>query len=167
MRRGAPRPRRRRAPRGHRAALTPPAPVEPVTLEAAKLHLRIEPTSTLEDELVQGYLTAARQRVELDTEHAWARQTLEARYQNITAAQAALPLRWGPVQAVTAVEQVALDGTVTAVTGWRADLHAEVVWPPAAGWPAPPVAIAITYDAGPLACPEPVRQAILLLVGVF
>jgi len=139
---------------------------EPVTLAEAKLHLRVEPALTLEDGLIQTYLTAAREGIEQYTERTWAPRPLEARYGPVPGPWP-LPVPAGPVQDVTAVESIATDGTVAALTGWRFDPVAVVVWPSTDGWPAAPTAVAITYDAGPVVCPEPIRQGILLLLAQY
>lgn len=145
----------------------PAAPIEPVTLADAKLHLRVEPGQTLEDTEIQLAITAARERIELDTEASWAAQTLEATYQNMLDPQRPLPLARGPVQAVDLVESVAPDGMRIVLSGWRLGVAEAAVFPSSSGWPLflPPSAVVITYSAGPPVCPAPIRQAILLLVG--
>jgi hypothetical protein len=70
---------------------------------------------------------------------------------------------------VTSVEQLDADGTLTALSGWTTSAAAPAyLSPPSAGWPLPPSAVVVTYEAGPLAVnavPSPIRFAILLLTG--
>lgn len=54
--------------------VTPPA-VEPVSLQLAKSHLRVEDTFTLDDTLISAYVTAARQYAEQYTNRAFFDQT--------------------------------------------------------------------------------------------
>jgi uncharacterized phiE125 gp8 family phage protein len=141
-------------------------PVEPLTLAEAKVFLRIDPGHVIEDGLIQSLITAAREAVEQYTERTWAPRMLEARYTNVLVPTLALPVPAGPVRTVTTVEGVAPDGVITALTGWRFDAATVLVWPGPEGWPAPPVSVAVTYDAGPITtCPEPVRLAMYELLG--
>lgn len=71
---------------------------EPVSLERARRHLRVDHTD--EDEDISGWIVAARQHIERITEHAMMAQTWT---ETVTGMPARLELRGGNVRAVTKV----------------------------------------------------------------
>jgi uncharacterized phiE125 gp8 family phage protein len=142
-----------------------PAPEEPVSLALAKQHLRV--TNTAEDELIALYLSAARRSIESYCERSIAEQQLEAVVGGVSSTTEPIALWYGPVSAVASVESVPPEGVRVPVVGWSAS--GPIVGAPAEGWPVAPAAVAITYTAGqPAAEVEaPLRQAILLLLGLY
>lgn len=146
------------------------APVtEPISLADAKLHLRVEHTA--DDALIQNQISAARAFIEDYCSRAIGAQSWQ---QTVDGSPDALPipLTRAPVTAVTTVELVDTTGTRLAVAGTILD-NAVIparVYPPTAGWPAAPagqswVRTQVAYDAGSEVTPEPIRQALLLLLG--
>ncbi len=157
--------------------LAPPA-VEPVSLDEAKLHLRV--TYADEDALIVRLLTAARQRVEaalgLALIATGLRETLDGWP---LAPDGSLELARGPLLGVSAIALAQASGPPTLLdpalyapdVGSRPGRVRPAVWR-GLGWPAPGVAyggLSLDYTAGfgpaPGDTPEPLRQAILLLAG--
>lgn len=140
---------------------------EPVTLEEARAHLRLD--ATAEDGLLAALITAARGALEGQTRRAFVTQGWRLVLNQWPGAEVTLPL--APVSAVTAVTLHDTDGDhavdpsayETALAG-DAPLLACV-----AGWPAPVKRIAgisIDFTAGYGAAanvPQPLKLAILLL----
>jgi uncharacterized phiE125 gp8 family phage protein len=149
--------------------ITPPA-LEPVTLDQAKAHLKVDTTD--DDALITTLITAARVRAEWHTGHAWITQSWVV-WNDCWAERVEIPLP--PLQAVTAVSVYAPNGTATVI-----DPSAYIV--DAASQPAriafncvAPIAlrainavsIAFTAGYGDAATdvPAPVREAILEIVA--
>lgn len=150
--------------------VTKPA-TEPVTLDEAKLHLRLDQDA--EDTLVSGLIVAAREYVEMYT-----------RRQLVTATWALSLDAWPGVirppkppllgvTAITYLDQAEVEQTLDAGV-YRVDTTLEpgrIVRAAGASWPAlapVPGAIRVTYDAGygaASAVPETFRQAILLTLS--
>lgn len=138
---------------------------EPVSMEAAKLHLRTVTGDTTEDAAIIGpIITAAREYCENITGRAIARQTITA-----------LPGSWAemsrlprpPILQVNKLSWYGEDGTehVISPEGYVVDdTGVGLVIPP----PGPLRArqpISVEYQAGYDTCPMLVRQAMLLLIG--
>lgn len=152
--------------------LTPPTS-EPVTLAVAKAHLRIGHGD--DDQAILGLIAAARRVAEARTglcliTQAWL-CLFDAWPEDLTVR---LPV--APLTAVTEVAVFAADGvkTVLAPALYVADLASRPprLAPVNSGWPMPGRAlngIGITVTAGfgtaPEQVPEPLRQAVLLLVA--
>jgi uncharacterized phiE125 gp8 family phage protein len=136
---------------------------EPVSLDLAKSHLRV--TQTAEDTLIAQYVSAARRAVEAYCEMSVAIQSWEAMVGDVASSQVPIPLPWGPVRSVTAVESVAPGGSRAPIAGYT--VTGPVVAPPPEGWPPAPAAVAITYQAGSDAPEPPLIQSILLLTGQY
>lgn len=147
--------------------------VEPVTLDEAKQHCRIDITD--DDNLVELYLAAARVEVENHCERMFVAQGFIGQYHVVDGAAPITLGRW-PVEAVTAVEQIHADGSpVTAIAGWSLDSTFGVLYPPAAGWPVGPDAVRVKFTGGPPApegssstpAPPPVRASVLWLTAQY
>ncbi|MEK7947645.1 hypothetical protein WKR98_23070 [Pigmentiphaga sp. YJ18] len=87
-----------------RTVTTPPA-AEPITIERARRHLRVD--QTVEDDDIKDWIAAARQFVEAVTEHALMAQTWT---EALNAMPTALELRGGNVRQVAAVRYVDAGG---------------------------------------------------------
>jgi uncharacterized phiE125 gp8 family phage protein len=145
--------------------------VEPVTLDEAKLHLRVE--HTVDDALIQSLISAARQHVEDVCEASFA--TDQTWQQTVDGSPGAwwIPLARGPVQSLTSVELVDSVGAVVDVLDCILDVDTTParLYSPVAGWPEPPTTAApfvrtrVRYVAGLPSPPPPVRHAMLLLIG--
>lgn len=152
--------------------LTSGPAAEPVTLAEAKAHLRVD--GSAEDAVIASLITTARLHVEaalglaLITEgwslllDAWPEDAVR------------MPIR--PVQAVSAVKVAAADGGVAVLPAERYLLdgagHPPRLVPvggplPDSGVPALGIEIAFTAGYGDVAAdvPEPIRQALLLLIA--
>jgi uncharacterized phiE125 gp8 family phage protein len=151
--------------------VTVPPALEPVSLAEAKAHCRI--TSTDEDGLLAGYVLAARQYVETICGIALITQTIEA-YFNCFDIRF-LP-RW-PVQSVSSISYMDVNAVpqVLASTVYYSNLSdrpAYVSLQYSQYWPnvyyrenAVTVTFVAGYGSSPGSIPEPIRQAILMLVG--
>lgn len=159
--------------------ITPPS-VEPITLEEAKVHLRVDGTE--EDALIQFLITAARQLAEQWLRRALITQELRATLDiprpitgplsgSVGRVKKVLEIPRPPLQAVTIVEVETSPGTWEALssTDYVVDLDAEpaTIKPVSGGWYGRRVRV--TYTAGygndGAAVPAPIKQGMLLLIG--
>lgn len=155
---------------------------EPLTLADAKLHLRIDTSTTDEDALVTALIQAARETVETYTHRAIPAQTWDLKLDGFTAHEyfedGAIWLPKPPVSSVTSVTY--LDGagasqTWTATTGWLSDLptgpwarRARIYPAFGVSWPATygvPNAVTIRFVAGYTSVPEAIKAGMKLLIG--
>lgn len=138
---------------GRLRRITPPA-IEPVTLEHAKRHARID--HDIEDALLATFIAAARQH----GEHLTARQFVEAEFELLLEAfpqgNGPIGLPRPPLQAVEAVAYVDLDGEeqTLAAANYRVDAAGQCgviepveafAWPPTRGQPG---AVAVRFRTG-------------------
>lgn len=142
---------------------------EPVDLETAKTHLRID--STVDDLLLDGYLQAARAHIETVTRY----QLVTATYRlDLPAFPSVLRLPRPPLQSVTSIgytdsagdPQTVLNTTYTVATSVIPAYVAPVdAWPTVTEGPA---AVQVTFVAGfgtPQQVPSVYKALILLLVA--
>lgn len=148
--------------------------VEPLDLAEAKLHLRVDHGH--EDALISALIRAAREW----TENYLARTLIESQWEMTLDAFPCglIEIPFGPVTEIGAVEYVDLDGVDSLADEgdiWQADLGmvpARLVPVNGQSWPATKAqlnAVKITYTAGygetGTSVPEPIRQAMKLLIG--
>lgn len=155
---------------------------EPISLDQAKAHLRVELDDTDEDELIAGYIVAAREYVEEETGLVLVRRTIvehhkqfwdcRSRATDPRAAQRALCLRAWPVNAVSEVAYTDCNGDAQTLADTRAVTGSRPakLWPPRnTCWPAISEAegVDVTLDAGfdDFNVPRLAVQAMLLLIG--
>ncbi len=149
--------------------VTPPAS-EPVSLAEAKAHCRIYGSE--EDGLLAGYLVAARSHAEVYLGRALATQTLQFTIDGDWPCDRIMLPR-PPLQSVTEVTYSDTAGaTQTLAAGqYRVDTTAHqgfieraygVTWPAVRDQSR---TITVTYVAGYTQIPEPIRAALLLLIG--
>lgn len=139
--------------------VTPPT-IEPVTLEEAKLHLRVDGTE--EDNLITALITAARQKAEDYTRRAFITQTREF------ALDSACGVLYLPRPPVQAVEAITVDGVAVAAENY-ALVSPDVLHIKVPLYAANPGGVVIRYRAGygdtPVDVPQAIRRAILTLVA--
>ncbi len=149
----------------------------PVSLAEAKAHLRFYGTE--DDGLIAGYLMAATQSAEQQTNLLLGEQTWELTIDqwpsSVWGSGGVIRLPRSPVQSVTSISYVDADGVTQTVLAGDYVLDANVR--PAAIYPAFgkawPVtrpqanAVAVRFVVGYTQIPEPIRAAILLMVGHF
>ena len=146
--------------------IPPDQPVqEPVTLEEAKAHLRIDYNA--EDALITSYIAVAREHCEVVTGLALAPATWEARLGSFP--EGAIELPHPPLLEVESVRYTAPGGTEVTLEpeAYRVDTAIEPgVITPVGNWPRG-TDVRIRYRAGyeDGKIPHAARQAILLLVG--
>lgn len=163
------------------AETTAAAPVEPISLAEAKLHLRIP--HDLEDSRIASLITAARMHAEVFTRRALVPREFALRLD-------AFPVKPStpiilPNAPLTTVESVAYTDaagdaqTLSVGTEVLVDLDSEpgaLCLPYGGSWPSTRGmfdSVVISYSAGygdeddprERSCPEPIRQAMLLFVG--
>ncbi|MCL4818940.1 MAG: head-tail connector protein [Vicinamibacteria bacterium] len=156
--------------------LVTPPPLEPASLEEAKLHLRVDHAA--DDELIKLLVTAARQRVEAFTSRALCTQTWTLNLAGFPADAIEVPLP--PLQSVTHIKYVDPAGTLQT---WSADEYfVEIPSGPTAerariyprfdcSYPdtrAQPDAVEVQFVCGygnPDAVPAALRVALLLRLG--
>lgn len=156
---------------------------DPISLIEAKAHCRVEIDD--DDGLLAGYILAARQHLEMETRRSFLTQTWDLtiddewpvhRKAGVNRSRIVIPR--SPLQSVTSVTYVDLSGnTQTLATSqyrvakadtdeWFLEPAYDVVWPSVRR-----VSAAVTvrfiagYGSNPGDMPEPIRQAMLLLVG--
>jgi len=150
--------------------LTTPPSLEPVTLEDAKAHLKLDTAD--DDALIERLIAAARARAEWHTGRAFVTQSWML-WSDCWAERVEIPLP--PLQAVTSVTVFAPDGAATAVdpsayTVDGASQPARIAFHCIAPIALRAInAVAIAFDAGYGATaddvPAPVREAILEIVA--
>ena len=145
--------------------VTPPAPL--VSLDEAKLHLRVEGFD--EDSLIQGYIVAASAYIDGPfgiLRRAVGFQTLEVR-SNVFSGLDRLPV--GPVLAIEEVKYIdtagveqTLGDAVYTLAADRFCLASNARWPSLRGDAS---GVRVRYTAGFEVVPASIQQAVLLLVG--
>lgn len=150
--------------------VTPPAE-EPVSLDEAKAHLRVDHDT--DDDLITALIAAARQFAETFTRRAFVTQTWRL---ELDAFPAEIRLPRSPIQAVTSVQYVDEAGSTQTLGSSlyvldKATEPARLIpaydqsWPAARNFTA---ALKVTYTAGygdAAAVPQAIKQALLLLIG--
>lgn len=145
--------------------LVVPPTEEPVTLEAAKVHLRVEHDA--DDALISAQITAAREWAEGFTGLKVLEQTWDVLLQSCPPSFYRIPV--GPVRSVVSITYRTGDDIVATVPTDAyylagEDLHLV----PGASWPGAAVSIVIRVMVGVATVdevPRAIRQAILLVVG--
>lgn len=161
-------------------ALVTGPPLDPVSLAEAKAHCRVFIPD--DDGLIAGYLLAARQFVETNLRRVLMTQTWEVTFDygwpSKTWKQERIELPFSPVQSVVSITYIDSTGATQTLTSdqykvARTDTGEWVIVPAyGASWPsvrremaAVTVRFVCGYGSNPSDVPEPIRQAILLLVG--
>ena len=151
--------------------VTPPT-ADPVSLAEAKAHCRIYGTE--EDGLLAGYIMAARTHAETYLDRALATQTLQFTIDGGWPCDR-ITLPRPPLQSVTSITYSDTNGATQTLAAdqYRVDTTAHqgvieraygVTWPAVRDQAR---TIVVTYVAGYTQIPEPIRAAVLLLVGHF
>lgn len=154
--------------------LTPPV-CEPVTLEMAKAHLRVDFND--EDDLINAYITAARSYLEDACGRRLITQIWNLYLQQWPAGDR-LFVPYPPLIGVATVQYTDATETVTTVdpslyvVNNGSDLGEVVlrfgqIWPPTVLSPSRPIGVTFTcgYGEDPGSVPAPLVQALLLLIG--
>ena len=152
--------------------------VEPVSVAEAKAHLRV--TASDDDTYIGNLIKAARQRAEAYMNRSIVTQVVTY---TLDALPSEIILPRAPVQSVTSIQYVDDNGSTQSFTVFQADLTnaAMPMVKPAYGYSWPSTrdqygAVTVTYTAGygggdspdtSSSIPEPIRQAILLMVGTM
>ncbi|WP_434565154.1 head-tail connector protein [Thermoanaerobacterium thermosaccharolyticum] len=139
--------------------VTPPA-MEPVTLEEAKLHLRIDGNE--EDSLISALIMAARQKCEEYTRRAFITQTWELA---LDSASGKVYLPRPPIQTIN---EVTLDGKIVSAENYSL-IGQDAFYPKISLNAVNPAGLVIRYISGygsnAADVPQAIRQAILMLVA--
>lgn len=152
--------------------VTDPPTAEPISLAEAKAHCRVYGAD--DDGLLAGYIMAARAHAEVYTRRALMTQTLALTIDGgWPDDQIVLPKP--PLQSVTSITYVDATGAVQTLAAdqYRVDTTAHEGFIERAygvSWPSvrrQSRTIVVTYVAGYTQIPEPIRQAMLLLIGHF
>lgn len=146
---------------------------EPVSLDDVRMHLRLTDDTT-EDPLITSLIERARLYCEKHTGRAFGTQTWEA-YLNYWPDRNYINLPMPPLQSVTSVKYLDSAGTettMTETTQYLVDSDSDigkivlpysVTWPSFTAYPIRP--IRIRFIAGYTVLPEPLKQAMLLMIG--
>lgn len=155
--------------------------IEPVTVDEIKNHLRIDATYIDEDELLEGYITAARKHAEDICQRAFVPSEYVLKLSSFANATASVELAMGPVSSSAGDVSVAYikddtagSSTTLGATAYTVDYITEPnrIYPAYdREWPNDvrdfPNAITITYKSGYVAtsCPGMVKNWIKMQVG--
>ena len=155
---------------------TEPA-VEPITTATAKIHLSIASAVTAHDTLISSLITAARKYIEDMLNRSLITTEWELTIEQFPASQIDLFLPRSPIQAIDSITYVDADG---ATQTWESSNYvlsryrepARISLAYAKLWPTvrlQPDAVAIAFTAGygdsASDIPQPIKQAMLLLIG--
>jgi uncharacterized phiE125 gp8 family phage protein len=153
--------------------VTPPT-TEPLGLAGAKLHLRLEPGFTDDDDLVTVLIKAAREYVEADIHRGILPQAWRLTLDRFPCGDT-LDLQATDVTSITSATYVAPDGSVTAFTAYALDTDAfpaRIIRDYGTMWPATRVqrnAVTIAFVLGLAAdsdsVPASITAAMKLLIG--
>lgn len=149
-----------------------PVAIEPITLADVRQHLRLFEDAA-EDDLLLGLVKTARVYCENYTRRALAEQTLEI-YQDRFSGADPILLPYPPLLSVVEIGYTDSTGqeTILSASDYVVDTAYEpgrvmpaygTAWPVFTPYPSSP--IRIRFVAGYAVLPEPIRQALLLLVG--
>ena len=156
--------------------LTIPPAVEPVTLDDAKAHLRVDTTD--DDALITSLISAARARAEWHTGRAFVTQSWTL-WLDVSPCNGIVEIPLPPLQSVASVTAYAMDDSATVLdaASYQADTAsspARLTLKPNAAPPAAlrrinAIAVAFTAGYGDAGSdvPAPVREAILKIVANF
>jgi len=141
---------------------------EPVSVTEVKEHLGV---TTFDDDVrLQSLIFTARQLVESYIRRSIMSQTWECRIDSFPAGRE-INLPYGPILSIVSVAYIDREGTTQTFTDYALDETGErIVLDHGATWPvhrAVKGAITITYTAGYVVVPEPLRTAIKFLVEIF
>lgn len=154
--------------------LTTAPTAEPLSLNEAKLHCRVEPEVTDEDDLIRSHVITARDYCESYTGRALVTQTWKLTLDELPPDEIGMPK--APLQSVSSFAYVATDGTSTTLSSslYQVDAKSEPgrirpaygqIWPSTRAQMA---AITITFVCGygaASAVPDGIKQAMKLLIG--
>lgn len=161
-------------PIGRRSIVTEPAE-EPVTVDAAKKHTRIDLSA--DNELVRGLIQSAREHLERETNRAFVTQTWKLVLDEFPDGSEPITVPKPPLQAVNSVDYTDTDGTTTtfAASNYIVDTDSEpgrIVLTHNTNWPTATLqeanGVEVSFDAGygdATSVPERIKQAIKLLVA--
>lgn len=173
---------------GYQLATIEPPDVFPIDLDNAKLHCRVDPDITIEDELIQNYIETATELAEDYTKRSFCERVLEATFRswwheldNLWGEDCRLALPFGPVIEVISITYLDQDGNEQSMASdtFRSSAAADYwyVHPVGAEWPAAKLGtIRIRYRAGyeskgsPAGAdqvPSKAKQAIRMAVAHF
>lgn len=168
-----------------RLILTTAPTEEPITLAEARLHLRVDPDTTTEDALIQGWITSSRIEAERAMGRVLVTQTWTAKYDRFPGysssdpyfpAYSELRLPYPPLISVTSIKYIDPDGVLQTFTAASyvvdtSGVQGRVYLAYGESWPSiriEPNAVRVEYVAGygdASAVPEDVRSWMLLRVG--
>lgn len=146
--------------------------VEPITLARAKEQLRLEADFTLDDSLIEFYISAARDQAEKYCNRAFALADFSLLLARFPAGSGAITLPDPDTADVTAITYVDETGTEQTVdpSEYTVDVARQQIRP-AGFWPVGATSLLVEYSAGPDASaspaqepPKSVVQAMLLLI---
>jgi uncharacterized phiE125 gp8 family phage protein len=156
-------------------SLTTPPAAEPVTLDAAKAHLRVDTAD--DDALITSLIAAARARAEWHTGRAFVTQSWTL-WLDAWPCNGIVEIPLPPLQSVASVTAYAMDdsATVLGAAAYQVDLAASPARLALKPNASPPVAlralnaVAIAFTAGygdASDVPAPIQQAILTIVAAL
>lgn len=146
--------------------------VEPVTLEKAKLHLKVD--SADDNVLITALITTARQLAEKETKRAFITQTWEM---ILDSAKNEIEIPKPPLQSVTSIKVIDDAGNETVVDSSYYDVDASenspgrvriksgCSWPPHRGFASFIIEFKVGYGDAAEDVPETLKQAVLQIIG--
>lgn len=159
--------------------LTTEATEEPITLDAAKEHLRV-PTSDEDANIAGIYIPAARQRIEAELGRCLITSTFRLNLDSFPAGTCPIMVPVNPVQSITSIQYITSEGTQTiAASDYVVNTDTEPceihptwgsIWPTVLKRTESAnvsVEFVAGYGASGASVPAAIRQAMLLLVGHY
>lgn len=151
--------------------------VEPITLQEAKDHLRVD--GTTDDALISALIQAARQHI--DGRDGWLGRALMTQTWDYTLDEFPdtdyIPLPLAPVQSITSITYTDTNGTSQTFSSGNYALGADLDWSPRVNlgydksWPSTrtiPDAVTVRFVAGyanAASVPAPIKAALLMMIG--
>lgn len=151
--------------------ITTPVSVEPVSLDEAKAQVHVDLDVTDHDDILTIYISAARSYLEQITGLRLAPQDVVLKAWGLECSTFSIPQ--APVNAITSIEYIDDAGATQTVSPsvYETHLGAKSSWIALAhnqSWPAHRCGlgyVTFTLDCGYTAIPEPLKQAMLLIIG--
>lgn len=144
---------------------------EPLTLEQAKEHLRIESDFTLDDDLILAYISAARDRCEKYCNRSWSEAEFYAIFPGLPDLSEPFYLPFPDVSDVSAISYYDSVNTEQTIASSDYAFDPSRQWIIASdAWPTTARGIKVTFTAGPdltSSPPEPVPEGVLMAMKLY
>lgn len=144
--------------------------LEPITLDEAKLHLRIDSDFDLEDDLIESLISAARDKAEFFCSRFFTEQTVAIVYFNELPAgiysQASIELPYPDISSVSSVSYTDIEGNSTTISASGYSFNSDTKkLMPVGSWPADAIDFTVTVVTGAPADMSGAKIAMLMIIS--